>query len=164
MLTRLRSSAIALLAVTVLAGCLDDPTYPTDPAEFHPDLNIDLAEMTELQTGLYILDTTGGGGATATDTSTIRVHYRGWLKNGQLFDTNRVGTTYPPIEFKLGQEIVIEGWELGLPGMREGAVRKLVIPPHLAYGNQAIGPIHPNATLVFEVELVEVVGAPDTQE
>lgn len=157
MLGKVRSTAIALLAAVALVGCIDDPVVPVDPQDFHPSLEINLDEMT-LQSGVYILDTTVGGGPVATDTSTIRVHYRGWLKNGQLFGTSRFEGG-EPLSFKLGEDVVIEGWELGIPGMKEGGVRKLVVPPELAYGSQGNGPIHPNATLVFEVELVEVVGA-----
>lgn len=147
---------MALAATAAITGCLSDPVMPVDPPDFAPSLEINLDEMTLLPSGVYIKDLTVGGGPEATDTSTIRVHYSGWLKNGQLFGTSRGSN---PLEFTLGNEEMIEGWEYGLPGMKEGGKRKLIIPPNLAYGSRGNGPIHPNATLVFEVELLEVKGA-----
>jgi len=166
MLTKIRSSAMALAAAVMLAGCLDDPAVPVDPPDFHPSLEINLDEMTLLEGGVYILDTTVGGGAVALDTSTVVVHYRGWLKNGSMFDTTRPAGLEPiPLEVKLDYEFLIKGWQVGIPGMKEGGVRKMVVPPEMAYGKQGRAPfIHPNATLVFEVELLEVKAAADSAQ
>lgn len=157
MFTKFRKAAIVLLAAGMLGGCMDDPAVPVDPPNFHPSLGINLDEMTRLESGVYILDTTPGGGEVALDTSTVLVHFTGWLKNGSMFDTTKWGEDSPPLLVKLDNPLLIEGWQVGIPGMREGGVRKLVIPPELAYGSTGKPPlIHPNATLIFEVELLEV--------
>jgi FKBP-type peptidyl-prolyl cis-trans isomerase len=79
----------------------------------------------------------------------------GRLENGQEFDNSKKRGV--PFEFTLGEGMVIAGWEEGLLGMREGGERTLVIPPQFGYGSQAIGPIPANATLLFAIELVEVI-------
>jgi len=161
---KLRNVVMALAAAGTLAGCIDDPVIPKDPADFHPSLGIDLDAMTLLESGVYILDTTVGEGAVALDTSTVLVDYTGWLKNGNLFDTTEFEGGEPFL-VKLNDPRLIEGWQYGVPGMREGGVRTLVIPSELAYGEEGNAPyIHPNATLVFEVKLREVAGAPDETE
>jgi FKBP-type peptidyl-prolyl cis-trans isomerase FkpA len=90
----------------------------------------------------------------------LTVHYTGWLQDttkpdnkGTQFDTS-VGKN--PFSFFLGFSQVIAGWDLGIPGMRVGGKRLLIIPPGLAYGSQGSGPIPGNSTLIFEVELVNV--------
>jgi FKBP-type peptidyl-prolyl cis-trans isomerase FkpA len=101
-----------------------------------------------------------GSGAEAAAGKVVSVHYTGWLYDGSKpdgkgiqFETS-VGTT--PFSFTLGFGQVITGWDQGLPGMKVGGVRRLVIPPSLAYGSVRNGPIPPNATLIFEVELIDV--------
>jgi FKBP-type peptidyl-prolyl cis-trans isomerase len=84
------------------------------------------------------------------------VHYVGTLTNGTVFDSSRASNQ--PFTFRLGVGQVIQGWDLGVPGMRVGGKRKLTIPPGLAYGNQQVGPIPPNSTLIFEIELLSIVG------
>ncbi len=85
---------------------------------------------------------------------TVVVHYVGTLQDGFEFDnSNKRGESFT---FKVGEGRVIKGWEEGLVGMKVGGQRILVIPPHLAYGEQGIGPIPPNATLVFAIDLLEV--------
>jgi peptidylprolyl isomerase len=88
----------------------------------------------------------------------VRVHYTGWLQsNGKKFDSSL--DRGEPIEFTLGHSQVIKGWDQGVKGMKEGEKRQLVIPAALGYGPQGTpdGAIPPNATLVFEVELVKVL-------
>ncbi len=104
-------------------------------------------------TGLIMQDEVIGSGAEATAGSVVSVQYTGKLDNGTVFDTS-VGKA--PIEFPLGQGYVIPGWEQGILGMKVGGKRLLVIPPGMAYGAQANGPIPANSTLIFEVELVGV--------
>ncbi|ELT88054.1 hypothetical protein CAPTEDRAFT_57750, partial [Capitella teleta] len=84
----------------------------------------------------------------------VQVHYTGSLVNGQVFDTSHQPER-GPIPFRLGEGKVIPGWEMGIRGMCVGEKRKLVIPPHLAYGSQGVPPtIPPDSTLHFETELV----------
>jgi len=87
---------------------------------------------------------------------TLLVHYTGWLADGTKFDSSRdPGRDF--FTFKLGEGMVIKGWDQGLLGMRDGEVRKLTIPGSLAYGEKGVpGRIPPNATLVFDIELLEI--------
>lgn len=107
--------------------------------------------------GLRIVDLEVGSGAEATAGQTVVVHYRGTLDDGTQFDASYDrGTPFP---FPLGAGRVIKGWDEGVQGMKVGGKRKLVIPPDLGYGARgAGGVIPPNATLIFEVELLEVKG------
>ena len=83
------------------------------------------------------------------------VHYTGWLHDGTKFDSSVDRGT--PFDFIQGQHRVISGWDQGFTGMRVGGKRRLTIPPSLGYGAQAVGPIPPNSTLIFDVELIKVV-------
>lgn len=96
-----------------------------------------------------------GDGAVAQKGQMATVHYTGWLTDGRKFDSSK--DRNDPFEFALGRGMVIAGWDEGVQGMKVGGVRKLTIPPHLGYGARgAGGVIPPNATLVFEVELLGV--------
>lgn len=104
--------------------------------------------------GLQIIEIKPGTGKEATAGSTVSVEYTGWLTDGTKFDSS-VGSD--PIVFPLGTGSVIEGWDEGLLGMKVGEQRRLVVPPTLAYGSQgAGGVIPPDATLIFDVKLMEV--------
>jgi FKBP-type peptidyl-prolyl cis-trans isomerase FkpA len=105
--------------------------------------------------GLVIEDLIIGRGATANAGDDVVVHYVGKLTNGQQFDSSR--NRRDPLDFALGAGDVIKGWDQGVAGMKVGGMRKLTIPPELAYGDKGCGGvIPPNATLVFDVELLEV--------
>jgi FKBP-type peptidyl-prolyl cis-trans isomerase len=104
---------------------------------------------------LQVTDQVVGSGAEAVPGRTVVLHYRGRLVDGRTFDSSHERGR--PIEFVLGQKMVIPGWEQGVRGMRVGGRRTLVVPPRLAYGAAGHGPsVPPNATLVFELDLVQV--------
>lgn len=105
-------------------------------------------------TGLYYIKTTTTDGARATANSNVKVHYKGMLTNGKVFDQS-IGKA--PLDFVLGQGMVIPGWDEGIALLNEGEKAVLIIPAYLAYGEQGVpGAILPNETLIFEVELLAV--------
>jgi FKBP-type peptidyl-prolyl cis-trans isomerase FkpA len=105
--------------------------------------------------GLKYEDLVVGEGADAVVGKSASVHYTGWLTDGQKFDSSH--DRNDPFAFVLGGGMVIKGWDEGVQGMKVGGKRKLTIPPQLGYGVRgAGGVIPPNATLVFEVELLDV--------
>ncbi len=107
------------------------------------------------QTELLIEDLTVGEGSEAVSGKEVTVHYTGWLTAGAKFDSSK--DRKQPFTFPLGAGHVIKGWDQGVVGMKVGGVRKLTIPAALGYGARgAGGVIPPNATLVFEVELLSV--------
>ena len=113
--------------------------------------------MPEITTasGLVIDEIVVGQGAEAVAGNHVFVHYTGWLTNGSKFDSSK--DRGEPFDFALGRRHVIAGWDEGVQGMKVGDTRKLTIPPQLGYGARgAGGVIPPNATLVFEVELLDV--------
>jgi FKBP-type peptidyl-prolyl cis-trans isomerase len=111
--------------------------------------------FTETASGLRYLDLQAGSGAIARPGQIARVHYTGWLQNGQKFDSSV--DRREPFEFTLGMGMVIKGWDKGVAGMKVGGKRKLLIPPGLGYGARgAAGVIPPHAELIFEVELVDI--------
>jgi peptidylprolyl isomerase len=135
------------------AGCRT-PAPPGAPIVFAPALGVDLAKMTKTPSGLAYRDVRVGTGATAAAGQNVSVHYTGWLPNGSKFDSSR--DRNEPFDFQLGASQVIRGWDEGVAGMRVGGRRLLVIPPDLAYGPSGSDPIPPNATLVFDIELLGV--------
>lgn len=113
-----------------------------------------MAEITTVS-GLIYEDTILGEGVEARTGDHVVVHYTGWLTNGSKFDSSKDRSD--PFSFPLGQRHVISGWDEGVQGMKIGGTRKLTIPPQLGYGARgAGGAIPPNATLVFEVELLTI--------
>jgi len=114
--------------------------------------------MSEITTpsGLIYVDLSEGEGEAALAGQRVSVHYTGWLTDGTKFDSSK--DRNDPFDFPLGAGHVIRGWDEGVQGMKVGGVRKLTIPPQLGYGERgAGGVIPPNATLVFEVELLKIL-------
>ena len=144
--------ASLLLCATVACG---GSTPNSEPTEGAPMASTGINE-------LQMVDTKVGTGAEATAGRVVRVHYTGWLfdaskadKRGTKFDSSK--DRNEPFEFPLGGGQVISGWDKGFAGMKIGGTRVLTIPPDMGYGARgAGGVIPPNATLVFEVELLEV--------
>jgi FKBP-type peptidyl-prolyl cis-trans isomerase len=112
-------------------------------------------EIITTKSGLKYVEQKVGDGKTAKAGDTVDVHYTGTLTNGKKFDSSR--DRNEPFTFDLGKGKVIKGWDEGVVGMKEGGKRKLIIPPELGYGKSGAGKvIPPDATLIFEVELLKV--------
>ena len=134
---------------------------PSPPAEEKrgpgPSRGPEVAKMgpntKKTASGLQIEDLTVGSGSEAKDGKKVAVHYTGWLTDGTKFDSSL--DRGEPFEITLPGQ-VIKGWNEGIPGMKVGGKRKLLIPPSLGYGDSEMGPIPANSTLVFEIELLQV--------
>ncbi|MCL2260754.1 MAG: FKBP-type peptidyl-prolyl cis-trans isomerase [Fibromonadales bacterium] len=118
--------------------------------DFFP--NADAIKWVEAQEGLKYYIEKKGQGSSVKSGDAIKVHYTGWLSDGTKFDSSR--DRGEPISLQLGAGRVIKGWDLGLEGMKPGEKRFLLIPPSLGYGSRGGGPIPPDATLIFAVELM----------
>ena len=168
-----RLGAAAVIGLAAVAGCQREqegagtsphstqthaertsqpPAAPTTPAPATPAWGA----RRVTSSGLRIIEVSPGRGErTAELGNAVFVHYNGRLQsNGQKFDSSY--DRGEPIDFRLGERRVIAGWEEGIAGMKEGEKRQLIIPPQLGYGAQPMGPIPPNSTLVFDVELVRI--------
>ena len=129
---------------------------PTDAPASSPTGEQPASKPVRYDNGLVIQDVVVGNGKTAENGDTLSAHYVGALEDGTVFDNSY--DRGQPIQFVLGSGQLIQGWELGLVGMKERGKRRLVVPPELGYGAQGAGnTIPPNATLFFEIELVDVV-------
>jgi len=142
----LSTCTIGLTLALALAGCERAQTPPASAA----------AAAAPLQK----IDTQAGSGKEAVTGATAVVNYTGWLyepnapqQHGAQFDSS-VGRS--PFSFQLGAGQVIPGWDEGVKGMKVGGKRTLIVPPGMGYGSNGIGPIPPNATLIFDVELLDV--------
>jgi FKBP-type peptidyl-prolyl cis-trans isomerase len=122
--------------------------------QFAQKLGVDPTQLTTTKSGLQYKDLKDGSGAEAKAGQDVTVHYTGWLPDGTKFDSSK--DRNDPFVFKLGAGRVIRGWDEGVAGMKIGGIRKLVIPPALGYGSRGVDVIPPNATLVFDVELLKV--------
>jgi len=117
---------------------------------FSPSLDINLSKMLRRNSGLYVQDLAVGTGSVAAQARTAVVRYAGYLPDGKEFDSGE-------ITISIGAGKVIRAWDEGVLGMRVGGRRRLIAPPHLAYGSRGAPPtIPPNAVLVFVMELTQV--------
>lgn len=116
----------------------------------------DDANLKEVSPGVKVREIKEGLGDPCPANAEVKIHYTGWLTDGTVFDSSKEGKTSPaPATFKLAG--LIQGWQEGIPGMKPGGIRKLVISPEKGYGQQKSGKIPPGSVLIFEVELIEVV-------
>lgn len=145
----MKKAGILILATLALAACSkENKTNTMDKAQLNAASQEDLPP-------LKMEDVKEGIGMAVQNNMKIAVHYIGKLSDGTQFDSSRDRGN--PFIFTVGIGMVIPGWDQGIVGMKPGGVRKLTIPPHLAYGAQQIGKlIPPNSTLEFEVELLEI--------
>ena len=165
------SAAVLAAIAMALAACGDDGDSPAADGGESPAADAGTPEgnggdvtdglppvdgdTVTTDTGLEYIDVEDGTGATPEQGQTVVVHYTGWLEDGTKFDSSLDRGT--PFEFVLGTGQVIAGWDEGLATMKVGGKRRLILPPQLAYGDSGAGAvIPPNATLVFDVELLEV--------
>jgi FKBP-type peptidyl-prolyl cis-trans isomerase FkpA len=136
-------------AVALSSGCGSSTTTPTSS----PDSGV---------TSLQTTDVTVGTGAQATTGRVVTVHYTLWLYSASASDHrgSRIQSSHDapgqPFSFTLGAGQVIRGWDQGVPGMKVGGLRTLIVPPSLGYGSSGSSGIPPNSTLVFDVELLDV--------
>jgi peptidylprolyl isomerase len=158
---------LALIVVTVLiCGCGTPPRWSTpwrgngslalaDRDDLASGASDEPAEEVTTASGLKYIDLAKGAGESPKPGQTAVVHYTGWLTDGTKFDSSVDRRS--PFSFKVGKKEVIGGWDEGVASMKIGGKRKLIVPPHLGYGARgAGGKIPPNATLVFEVELLDI--------
>ncbi len=139
--------ALAGLAIAQTAPAKKAPAMPVGPTKV-------TGEPTKTASGLEYWDIKAGTGTVAQTGMHVKVDYTGWLTNGKKFDSS-VGTG-KPFELLLGGGQVIKGWDEGIVGMKVGGKRQLRIPPDLAYGAKGYpGAIPPNATLIFDVKLLD---------
>lgn len=139
---------LVLLPLVMFLGCA--PARSVEETTFAANLKVDLSASTKLASGLYFQDLVEGTGAEAVVGQPVTMRYTGWLADGTQFDSNQTSG----FQFSLGAGEVIAGWDQGVPGMRVGGTRKLIIPSALGYGERGAGPIPPNANLVFDVTML----------
>ncbi len=149
--------AVAVLALALIVGCQQGETpFPTEMPELE---SLDLQPGSE---GMEYVVLKEGDGDSPQRGQTAVVHYRGWLKSGEEFDSSIQRDQ--PFEFPVGMRRVIKGWDLAVAEMKIGERRLVVIPSELGYGSRgAGGVIPPNATLVFAIELLEIKGEPQAE-
>lgn len=146
----------ALLFALLAAAACDDSLGPEvqpqviEETTFDPSLEIDLEQMTKSSSGLYFQTLREGEGEQAAPGNTASVDYVGHLSDGRLFDSG----TY---EFELGANEAIAGFDQGVTGMRVGELRRVVVPPELAYGNESRGVVPAGAILVFDLDLKQLI-------
>jgi FKBP-type peptidyl-prolyl cis-trans isomerase len=146
-------STLLMLATLALAACQDstnnDTPVPIESTTFASALGVNLSASTKTAAGLYYRDITVGTGATVATGQSVSTFYTLWLPNGTQLETLQSPST--PINFRLGAGAVVEGWDKGIPGMKVGGTRQLILPSSLAYGTSGNGSVPPNSVLVFNV-------------
>ena len=150
-----------LLLFSAVFGFSNPPKAIASPVSVVSSLNnqeisnMDLTQAVTTPSGLQYIDQQVGTGESPTRGQTVIVHYTGTLEDGTKFDSSRDRNS--PFSFKIGVGQVIKGWDEGVGSMKVGGVRTLIIPSDLAYGSRgAGGVIPPNATLIFDVELLDI--------
>ncbi len=147
------ATSVARIVGTAYAGTPIPSAGPSQP----PSIPSSSSAVVKSPTGLEYLDVKVGTGATAQAGSTVSVEYTGWLaSSGTKFDSSFDRGGQPYDVTPLGKAQVIPGWNEGLIGMKVGGTRRLLIPPSLAYGSQANGPIPANSVLIFDVTVVAI--------
>lgn len=155
---RFRPTVLLAFASLVSSCALADSTQPSVPATetFAASLGVDISTMTMIHPDLYYKDVVVGTGTPdAARNKIITVFYTGYLKDGTVFDSNVGKDSLRIVLTDIGRSGVITGWVLGIPGMKPGGKRKLVIGSSFGYGARD-GGVPPNSTLVFDVELKRV--------
>lgn len=150
-------SPLVLFGLTLLlSACAQSPsTGQSSPVTTQGNKKMSAEKVVTAPSGLKYMDEVVGTGASPTVGQTVTVHYTGTLENGTKFDSSR--DRNEPFSFRIGVGQVIKGWDEGVMGMKIGGKRKLIIPATLGYGARgAGGVIPPNATLLFDVELLGV--------
>ncbi|MEX0893863.1 MAG: FKBP-type peptidyl-prolyl cis-trans isomerase [Gemmatimonadota bacterium] len=141
------------------AAAPDEAALTIEQEEIAPELDVDLSAMTRLPSGVYVQDLVEGSGEVVELEDRVAVRYTGWVLSGEVFDATEGDAT---AVFPLAN--LIEGWQVGIPGMREGGTRRLVIPYPLAYGERRRSEvIGPRSDLIFEIEVVQV-GDPGAEQ
>lgn len=125
---------------------------PSDKAPV--DLSQTQEEKIVIPDNMKVEDVKEGTGSAVKSGDTVLIHYSGYLEDGTKFD-NSIDSGQP-FETQIGAGSVIKGWDLGVPGMKVGGKRRLTIPPELGYGEAGAGPIPPNSTLIFDLELMGI--------
>lgn len=152
----LNSTTVASAPVSSVVSTTSDENVSKATVQVAENIMADSTEnVVTTESGLQYVDLKVGTGATPQKGEKVEVHYTGTLENGSKFDSSRDRNR--PFSFTIGVGQVIKGWDEGVATMKVGGQRKLIIPPQLGYGDQgAGGVIPPNATLIFDVELLKV--------
>jgi FKBP-type peptidyl-prolyl cis-trans isomerase len=137
---------LVLLLLLLTAGCASHT--------LHSGSDVTESQPVTTESGLIYIDKKIGTGLSPIRERAVSVHYTGTLENGKKFDSSVDRSK--PFSFIVGTGTVIRGWDEGIMGMKEGGVRRLIVPPSLGYGSRVSSNIPPNSTLIFDIELLEV--------
>jgi FKBP-type peptidyl-prolyl cis-trans isomerase len=153
--------AILLAASLVAAQTANHKTTPVRVPNTNAPTKV-TGDGVKTDSGLQYWDIKVGTGAEAKSGDKVKVHYTGWFTSGKKFDSSV--DAHQPYTFTIGESHVIKGWHEGIVGMKVGGKRQLRIPPELAYGENGYKDIiPPNSTLIFDVQLLAITAAPDTE-
>ena len=146
------NASIPIVEPTMPTSACKNDQYPETAPRFGDNSSM---SYTQKSNGLKVLDVKLGEDPSVKSGNIVKVHYTGWLEGGCIFDSSYLRDT--PATFPIGSRAVIQGWDEGIPGMKIGGIRRLEIPPNLAYGPMGIpGVIPANTTIIFEVSLLEI--------